>query len=83
MKLMAASISSVSEVLSLVSMDAMSVSCAAVVDSASTEPSVVIETPGGSVAVTTLSLLPEFSTSAAVPDCVEEVLVMTCDSTVV
>ena len=82
-KLMAALISSVSEELSLVSMDAMSVSCAAVVDSASTEPSVVIETPGGSVAATTLSLLPEFSTSAAVPDCVEEVLVMTCDSTLV
>ena len=33
------------------------------------------------MAVTTLSLLPEFSTSGAEPLWVEEVLVMVCDST--
>ena len=73
---MAALISSVSEELSLVSMEAVRVSCAAVVDCAVTDPSEAIDTPGGSAAVTTLSLLPEFSTSAAVPVWVDDVLVM-------
>ena len=46
------------------------------VDWAEAEPSEAMETPGGSVAVTRLSLLPEFSTSAAVPLWVDEVFVM-------
>ena len=50
-------------------------------DCAAFDPSDVIETPGGRVAVTRLLLLPEFSTSAADPVSVEEVLVMVCDST--
>ena len=38
------------------------------------------ETPGGSVTVTRLSLLAEFSTSVAMPVCVEEVLVKVWES---
>ena len=40
----------------------------------------MIDTPGGSVAVTTLPLLPEFSTSGAEPLWVEEVLEIVCEA---
>ena len=41
-----------------------------------------METAGGSVAITRLSLLPEFSTSTTEPVWVEEMLVIVSDSTV-
>ena len=71
-----AAASSVSAAVLRLRMDWVRLSRAIWVDCEVADPSEVMVTPGGSVAVTRLSLLPEFSTSEVVPDCVAEVLVM-------
>ena len=50
------------------------------VDCAAAVPSELIDIPGGSSAMTRLALLPEFSTSAVEPLCVDDVLVMVINS---